>query len=185
MNWNEHFTYDPTIPEGIRWARFASNNRIKPGTPAGKYLYKSKLKPERRGYYRTYVLTRSYANHRIIWEMFNSPLVEGEQVDHLDGNTDNNCIENLRVVNNQTNTYNQKKRNTNKSGVTGIHITDNGNGKFYWTASWMDRGKRCGTMYSIDKYGYDTAREMALKDRLNAEEMLKEQDINITERHGK
>jgi len=41
MNWDEHFIYDPSIPEGLRWNRFAANRRIKPNDPAGKFAHKS------------------------------------------------------------------------------------------------------------------------------------------------
>lgn len=183
MNWHEHFRYDETVPGCLVWIRFAANNRIKPGTPAGKYTPKQN-KPDK-GYFRVYVIDRGYAHHRIIWEMFNRPLESDEQVDHIDGNTQNNRIENLRVTNNQNNCYNQHRRVTNKSGTTGIHINNNGSGNLYWAASWMENGVRTGRNFSISKYGYEEARNMALAARQEAEERLKQQGIIISERHGK
>jgi hypothetical protein len=182
MNWFEHFRYDESVPGCLVWVRFAANNRIKPGEVAGKFQPKQK-NPER-GYFRVFVVDRSYAHHRIIWEMFNRPLEDGEQVDHIDGNTRNNKIENLRVVTNQENSYNQRKRSTNKSGVTGVYVTDNGQGRLYWTACWQENGKRCGCMYSIDKHGYDESFNLANIAREQAIQRIKESGVSITERHG-
>ena len=43
------------------------------------------------------------------------------QIDHIDGNRSNNCIENLREANNRQNSCNRKISSTNKSGTKGIH----------------------------------------------------------------
>lgn len=44
-------------------------------------------------------------------------------VDHIDGNTLNNTLTNLRVCNHQQNMYNRKTPITNKSGHKGINKT--------------------------------------------------------------
>ena len=183
MNWDEHFVYDPSIPEGLRWNRFAANRRIKPNDPAGKFAHKKHN--SNKGYFRTYVINRSYANHRIIWEMFNRKLEDGEQVDHIDGNTKNNRIENLRVVDSKTNCYNQKKRVNNKSGVTGVHLIDNGDGLYYWVASWMQDGRYKKKLFPVKKYRDEVAFNLAVKTREQEINELKLTGINITERHGK
>lgn len=36
--------------------------------------------------------------HRIVWEMHNGPVPAGMFIDHIDGNIDNNTLENLRAV---------------------------------------------------------------------------------------
>lgn len=47
-----------------------------------------------------------YQVHRIIWEAFNGPIPEGLEIDHIDGNQSNNCLENLRAVSHLTNLLN-------------------------------------------------------------------------------
>jgi len=116
--------------------------------------------------------------------MFNRKLEDGEQVDHIDGDTRNNSIENLRVVDNKTNCYNQNKRINNKSGVTGVHLINNGDGLYYWVASWMQDGKHKGKLFSIKKYGDEVAFNLAVQTRERAMTELKLAGINITERHG-
>lgn len=63
-------------------------------------------------------LSVRYKAHRIIWRM-----VTGENpdmIDHIDGNSLNNRIENLRSVSHEINTRNQKLRSTNTTGVNGV-----------------------------------------------------------------
>lgn len=182
MNWNEHFLYDESVPGCLVWKRFAANNRIKPGDVAGSY--KRKKRDKESGYYRVFVVDKSYASHRIIWEMHNGTLNNEQQIDHKDGNTRNNSISNLRIVTGQENCYNQKKRSTNQSGVTGVYVTDNGNGCLYWAAMWMENKVRKGCMFSIEKHGYDVAFQLALEARIQGINKIKQDGISITERHG-
>jgi len=60
-----------------------------------------------------------YRAHRIAWMLIYGEEPAG-QIDHIDGDRQNNRINNLRVVNHITNSRNQKKRITNKSGITGV-----------------------------------------------------------------
>lgn len=117
--------------------------------------------------------------------MFNGPLKDGEQIDHINGDTLDNRICNLRIVDNRTNCWNQAKRKTNKSGVTGVHLTDNGRGRLYWVAAWMEDNRRRGKMFSVDKYGNDESFRLACEYRAEVVERLKSSGINISERHGK
>lgn len=44
--------------------------------------------------------------HRVIWETFNRPLMAGEEIDHVDGNKQNNSLFNLRVTDHKGNINN-------------------------------------------------------------------------------
>lgn len=183
MFWKDHFCYDETSPSCLRWARNAANGRVKIGDVAG--CLSGKLEKEKK-YYRVYCLNRSYAVSRIIWEMFNGEIPEGKQVDHININPQDNRIDNLRIVDNIHNSQNRKKSKSNTSGVTGVSITDNGNGRLYWVAQWNDNnGKRCGRMFSIDKYGYEQAFTLACEVREKEIIKLNENNMDYSERHGK
>lgn len=41
--------------------------------------------------------------HRIVWELHNGPVPEGLEIDHIDGNKQNNDISNLRAVSHSEN----------------------------------------------------------------------------------
>lgn len=58
--------------------------------------------------------------HRIIWEMINGPIPEGMVIDHIDGNTLNNKLENIRLVTRTQNQRNSKTPRNNTSGEVGI-----------------------------------------------------------------
>lgn len=60
--------------------------------------------------------------HRVVWEMHNGKIKEGLQIDHIDGNGENNRIENLRLVTRQDNSKNRKLNANNVLGVAGVYV---------------------------------------------------------------
>lgn len=73
-----------------------------------------------RGYKYGSIKPHTLTAHRVAWVIFYGEWPSG-QVDHINGNRIDNSIANLRVVNNSTNSKNQRLRLTNKSGVTGVY----------------------------------------------------------------
>jgi len=74
------------------------------------------------GYIKIGINGKRYFAHRLAWlyvygEFSNLPQMV---IDHIDGNTINNKIENLRKVTHQQNILNQKLRTTNTSGIKNI-----------------------------------------------------------------
>jgi hypothetical protein len=49
--------------------------------------------------------------HRFIWEMFNGPIPNGFEIDHINNNPDDNHIANLRLATRSQNMCNQKIQN--------------------------------------------------------------------------
>ena len=65
--------------------------------------------------------------HRVVWEEHNGPIPEGMQIDHINGDKQDNRIENLRLATNQQNSCNRKGANSNsKSGVRGVQQLPSG-----------------------------------------------------------
>ena len=58
--------------------------------------------------------------HRIIWEMHYGKIPEGMEIDHINHITDDNRIENLRLVTRKDNCKNVSMSKSNKSGVVGV-----------------------------------------------------------------
>ena len=59
--------------------------------------------------------------HRICWAMYHgTDIPDGMQVDHINGIRDDNRISNLRIVTQTQNSRNMRKRDNNRSGVTGV-----------------------------------------------------------------
>ena len=70
------------------------------------------------GYEKVQIGNKSYLSHRIIYFLHHQTLPEF--IDHIDGNTLNNKIENLRACSRSQNNMNCKQRETNISGHKGV-----------------------------------------------------------------
>jgi hypothetical protein len=73
-----------------------------------------------RGYLRIRVTGQALFAHRVAWAIYHGrwPI---DQLDHINGITDDNRIQNLREVNNAENSRNSKKPAHNKSGRIGVN----------------------------------------------------------------
>ena len=86
--------------------------RSNPESPVGNLSYD--------GYLSTSVNGKIEGVHRIVWKMFNGEIPDGLSVDHINGITWDNHIENLRVCTHQQNHFNRGKQANNKSGYKGV-----------------------------------------------------------------
>lgn len=78
--------------------------------------------PDTKGYLRTHFNGKRYKNHRIAWLMHYGtwPL---QQLDHINGDKQDNRIENLRECSTAENCINQHgPRNNNSIGYQGVHV---------------------------------------------------------------
>ena len=101
-------------------------------------------------------------------------------VDHINRDTHDNRRSNLRVATRSENNLNFKKRSTNTSGRTGVYlkneqIVKNKDGSTRtksakWFAQVAVNGKKKTKSFSIEKYGYDNAYNMAVEQREKWEE---------------
>ncbi|HEN3329032.1 TPA: HNH endonuclease [Yersinia enterocolitica] len=109
VNFNDYFIYNPTDGK-LRWKIPKGNVLL--GEEAGS--------PNGEGYLRVGLNCKTYAVHRIAWEIYMGPIPAGMQIDHIDHNRINNKIENLRVVTNEDNCKNRSLQRDNSSGVCGV-----------------------------------------------------------------
>lgn len=86
---------------------------------------------ERDGYRRIKFLGKKFKAHRLAW-LFVYGTWPAHEIDHVDGNKDNNRIENLRPASRAQNLRNCGKRKTNTSGYKGVSWHK---GKRKWSAS--------------------------------------------------
>ena len=77
------------------------------------------------GYKTTGIGGKVYLNHRLIFLMHHGWLPD--EVDHKDGNTLNNKIENLRAASHSQNQHNRKLNKNNSTGVKGVVWYENRN----------------------------------------------------------
>ena len=90
----EAYTYDEVSG---RLTRINPYNNTKPATP------------NREGYIRTRFNNVSYLEHRMVYIFHNPDMDQSLCVDHINGVTDDNRIENLRLVTHQENLMNNPK----------------------------------------------------------------------------
>lgn len=143
MKWEERFSYDaatgtltwlpkpPSEKDAKRWnGRYAGNE-------AGHIR-------NMRGQKRKYICFADesqkhgcsiVAVHTIIWEMHHGKIPNNMVIDHVNGDTLNNRIENLRIATKSQNSFNAKPRK-NTAGVKGVSKS----GKL-WVARIMINGR--------------------------------------------
>ena len=63
---------------------------------------------------------RRMRHHVHVWEKANGAVPSGYEIDHINGQRNDNRLENLRLVTRQENMRNAKKSKANSSGVTGV-----------------------------------------------------------------
>lgn len=73
-----------------------------------------------RGYCRIRVMGKALFAHRVAWAIYYGRWPK-DQLDHINGITDDNRIANLRDVSNAENSRNSKKPANNKSGRVGVN----------------------------------------------------------------
>lgn len=175
--WSEWVKYDPTSKSFLR--------KIK-GRGVGSEVGCICGCQKKGYYYRTNTKGRLTLVHRIVLELFGIEIPEGMVVDHIDGNSLNNEITNLRVIPRPLNNKNFKMYNTNTTGVCGVRLTDCGKGNYYYSASWSDLDKKYRTKhFSISKLGIMVAFREAVIYRQKKIEELNLQGAGYSERHGK
>lgn len=178
----EWFYYDETSPTCLRHAkdndgRNIVNKRYR-GDPAGSFV---KRKNGDKFRIATNKFGKNLIVHRIIWELFNGEIPEGMVIDHLNGDPWDNRIENLRAVTQKINTKNRNKNRNRKnaSNITGISFSYYKGVLKHVVASVIVDGKGKLKSFSISKYGYDKALELACRARLD----FLVSDEEFTDRH--
>jgi hypothetical protein len=79
------------------------------------------------GYIYIRIKGKGYAAHRLAWLLVANEDPAELEIDHIDGNRQNNSFSNLRLANRTQNNRNAKTRRDNNSGYKGVHYSkDNG-----------------------------------------------------------
>ena len=122
--------------DGVLYWKKARNWKSKAGDAAGTI--------REGGYVQIRVAPRFYRAHQIVWLMHYGYIPR--MLDHINGNTADNRIENLRECTNAENQMNNKLRKDNKSGHKGVCF-HKASGK--WRASIVVAGKQHSLGYFL------------------------------------
>jgi hypothetical protein len=171
--------YDETSPTFLRFIKRTHFNQHKELVVGTFFNYK---RNKCIGFCVNY---NSYKAHRVIWFLYYNEDPLGFEIDHIDGNTYNNHITNLRKVPREVNVRNSRKRKDNTSGHNGIHLNNLSDGNSYWTVSWREPCENNTLNFSINKLGNDAALHQAVLFRDQKMNELRNLGLVYTDRHGK
>lgn len=101
---------------GPEWFVSIKSHRAWNARFSGKEALTAKSKRYKNGF----ILWKKHLAHRVAFAIFYGRWPYG-QVDHIDGNGENNRIQNLRDVDSLENNRNMRRAKNNKSGITGVH----------------------------------------------------------------
>ena len=153
--------YSPDTGKFV-WVK-PTSNRVSVGSPVGD---------EKVRYMGVSIHNVKYLLHRLALELMTGrPIPDGFVVDHINQNTHDNRISNLRIVSTKDNARNKPKRRDNKSGVTGVSFDKWGR---TWRASITDPD---GVQHRLGRF---QTKEQAIKAR-----RAKEKEFGYHYNHGK
>jgi hypothetical protein len=101
---------------------------------------------ESNGYSATNIKGVRYRVHRLIYQFHHGCCPDF--IDHIDGNKQNNNIENLRPATMSENNQNSKEKHTNKLGVKGVCIE---RGRYKANIKINGKSKHLGYFYSLEE----------------------------------
>lgn len=120
------------------WKR-PTSNRVKPGMQAGRWC---------RGYRCVSIDGQGYAAHRVVWALANNKLPGQLEIDHVNGNPQDNRPSNLRACLRYQNVLNTKLRSDNTSGSKGVSYDPSSQSR-PWRSYF--KGKRLGRFKTAEE----------------------------------
>ena len=145
----------------------------KDGKKTRVWLCLNDYKPNE-GYIRIRVNGKVYRLHRLVY-FFHNPewditdFCRDNSIDHMDGDTINNKIENLQVVTNSQNQQNRTHMNGGKK-IRGYFFRKDGR-KLPWIAQWQENGKHKSKSFKTEleakNYSEEKRQKFYYRPRLN------------------
>jgi len=172
--WGDYFQVSEESPSGLI--------RIKDGETAGSRRFNPNYDPKA---WKVGFEYKEYFIHRIIWVLTYGSIDPALVIDHNDGNPFNNKISNLSLKTVADNSRNQHKFRSNTTGITGVTLFKNKQGHLKYIAHWQGiDGKRKLKHFSVNKFGEETAKALAIAYREDQIQRLISEGEGYTERHG-
>ncbi|WP_185843509.1 HNH endonuclease signature motif containing protein [Bordetella hinzii] len=167
---------DATSKSGLRW--LVSTGRVRAGAEAGWIC----VHQDGSVCWQVQVQGKLYLAHRLVLQLHTgSPVPSSADVDHLDGNSLNNQVENLRVVTRSQNNRNLAVRKTSSTGAKGVTFHEKRN-RYLARVVGAD-GRVRSASFPCKKLGRESAFALAKAWRVARIQELNEQGAGYTFRH--
>lgn len=182
----DYFYYDESSPSCLKWAKdvVGYNGRVyqKTGDNAG-FIRSGNDRDSKR--WNVAVNHKCFYGHRIVYALHNE-LCPESIIDHVDGNSLNNLIGNLRQVSQEVNSRNTKIYSNNSTGIVGVSRIKRKRLNFViYVATCADKnGKQFSKEFSCYKLSEDQAFQAACNWRNEQIAELNLQGAGYTDRHG-
>jgi hypothetical protein len=186
VDWLSLIELNPLHTSGLAWtvARLLGDGDKETivGSEAGAFCTTNR-------YYKIGHLGERFQCHRVVWYLNNGDIPSGMVVDHIDGNTSNNKIDNLRIVSTSVNSRNRNMQADNTSGKTGVYLNVKSwkQSKIpYWMASWTDiDGTQRTKCFRISEHGDAEAFRLAAEYRDKVIQEMVKLGMDYSDRHGR
>lgn len=180
MNFEDYLYYDESSPSGLRWKQTRYSGKFN----AIPIVVKNTIAGYKKKYWYVKILGKAYSVHRIILCLTSDfDYFSESEVDHLDGDTFNNRISNLKIVSIFENNRNSKMKSNNTTGYCGICLSSS-SGYLFYRAQITANGKKYSKAFSIIKYG-EAALNLAIQWREDKINDLTKIGVVFSQRHGK
>jgi len=188
QDWSKFFILDTTSPSGLAWnltsySAYGKKLERWPGKPAGS------LQCTKNGDNKAWSVSinlnnkqTSYKVHRIIACM-NGINVNGFVIDHLNGISKDNRIENIRVTTQEVNSRNCKIQDNSPYGIQGVGFQEDSVGNTYFIARWHEADKRHQSSFPTKKLGIMPAFAQAVIKRNKEMARMNAEGAGYSDRH--
>lgn len=192
FNWSEHFKLDPNVPSALVWNRETwslGGNRLQSwvGKPAGAIgSCKNGVNKRWTVFLKVNGKSLHFAAHRVI-ACLNGMKVNGLVIDHINGISADNRIENLRVTTQAVNSRNSRQQNNCPYGIQGVSYYEDKLDNLYFNArmNLTIDGKpvRVQKNFPVKKLGLMPAFKLAVQARYDMIAALNSDGYEYSDRH--
>ena len=188
--WGDVFYYDESSPSKLSWkeSRYSLSGRKQEtwcGKPAGRlcHVKNGDNMAYRVGFRFNNKSDKSFPVHRII-ACLHGIKVNGLVIDHINGISSDNRIENLRATTQPVNSRNRRPQHNSPYGISGVGFQEDINGNGYFISRWVEDGKRVQKSFPLKVLGVMESFRRAVVSRGLAIRLLNQtKDAGYTERH--